>query len=82
MRRTLDAIRYLENAVVHAEWTEGVVLRYGTFYGRGPILHGRSRLARTLLAWRRQRSRTDGATVRQVEVNGQPGALVLDGDAG
>ncbi len=30
MRRTLDAIRYLERAVVDAE---GVVLRYGGFYG-------------------------------------------------
>jgi nucleoside-diphosphate-sugar epimerase len=35
MRTTLDAIRYLENAVTGAEWTEGVVLRYGGFYGPG-----------------------------------------------
>lgn len=33
MRRTLDAIRYLEQAVVGAEGLEGVVLRYGGFYG-------------------------------------------------
>jgi nucleoside-diphosphate-sugar epimerase len=38
MRRTLDAIRYLEAAVVDAEWTEGVVLRYGGFYGPGTSL--------------------------------------------
>jgi nucleoside-diphosphate-sugar epimerase len=33
MRRTLDAIRYLERAVAGAEGLEGVVLRYGGFYG-------------------------------------------------
>jgi nucleoside-diphosphate-sugar epimerase len=32
-RRTLDAIRYLENAVTSAREVEGIVLRYGTFYG-------------------------------------------------
>jgi len=35
MREALDAIRYLEKAVVGAEWTEGIVLRYGAFYGPG-----------------------------------------------
>lgn len=35
MRETLQAIRYLEAAVLGAEWTEGVVLRYGAFYGPG-----------------------------------------------
>jgi nucleoside-diphosphate-sugar epimerase len=38
MRRTFDAIRYLEDAVVHADWTEGIVLRYGGFYGPGTSL--------------------------------------------
>ncbi len=38
MRRTLDALRHLEAAVVGAEWTEGVVLRYGGFYGPGTSL--------------------------------------------
>jgi nucleoside-diphosphate-sugar epimerase len=33
MRDALDAIRYLEGAVTGATWTEGVVLRYGGFYG-------------------------------------------------
>jgi 2-alkyl-3-oxoalkanoate reductase len=32
-RRTLDAIRYLEGAVVGANHLAGVVLRYGAFYG-------------------------------------------------
>ena len=35
IRTTLDAIKYLEEAVMGAEWTEGVVLRYGGFYGPG-----------------------------------------------
>jgi nucleoside-diphosphate-sugar epimerase len=34
-RTTLEAIRYLEQAVTGAGWTEGVVLRYGGFYGPG-----------------------------------------------
>ena len=38
MRRTLDAIRYLEAAVTSADWTEGVVLRYGGLYGPGTSL--------------------------------------------
>lgn len=33
MRATLDAIRYLEDAVVTSAAPEGVVLRYGGFYG-------------------------------------------------
>jgi nucleoside-diphosphate-sugar epimerase len=38
MRRSHDAIRYLEQAVLGADWTEGVVLRYGGFYGPGTSL--------------------------------------------
>jgi nucleoside-diphosphate-sugar epimerase len=38
MRETFDAIRYLENAVLDASWTEGIVLRYGGFYGPGTSL--------------------------------------------
>ncbi len=34
-RESLDAVRYLEKAVVGARWTEGIVLRYGAFYGPG-----------------------------------------------
>src|ERR1700729_3439712 len=33
MRESLDAIRHLESAVTGADWTEGIVLRYGGFYG-------------------------------------------------
>jgi len=35
MRETHDAIRYLEEAVTSATWLEGIVLRYGGFYGPG-----------------------------------------------
>ena len=33
MRETLAAIHHLEDAVLGAEWTDGIVLRYGVFYG-------------------------------------------------
>src|SRR3954470_4144240 len=35
MRRSHAAIRHLEEAVTGAEWTEGIALRYGGFYGPG-----------------------------------------------
>ncbi len=35
MRNTLAAIRHMEEAVLGARWTEGIVLRYGAFYGPG-----------------------------------------------
>lgn len=37
-RGTLEAIRHLERAVTGAEWTTGIVLRYGGFYGPGTSL--------------------------------------------
>jgi RNA polymerase sigma-70 factor (TIGR02957 family) len=43
-------------------------------------LHGSRRVARTLGAWLRQGARIAGAGIREVEVNGQPGALLLAGD--
>jgi nucleoside-diphosphate-sugar epimerase len=38
MRAAFEAIRYLEETVTGADWTEGVVLRYGGFYGPGTSL--------------------------------------------
>jgi nucleoside-diphosphate-sugar epimerase len=35
MRALMAAIRHLEQAVLGAGWTEGIVLRYGAFYGPG-----------------------------------------------
>jgi nucleoside-diphosphate-sugar epimerase len=38
LRTTLEAIRHLEDVVTGARWTEGIVLRYGGFYGPGTSL--------------------------------------------
>jgi nucleoside-diphosphate-sugar epimerase len=38
MHETAAAIRHLEEAVLGADWTEGIVLRYGAFYGPGTSL--------------------------------------------
>jgi nucleoside-diphosphate-sugar epimerase len=35
VRTTLEAIKYLEQAVTGADWTQGIALRYGGFYGPG-----------------------------------------------
>ena len=35
MRESLAALRHVESAVLAAPWTEGIVLRYGAFYGPG-----------------------------------------------
>ncbi len=42
-------------------------------------LHGRNRVARTLINWFRLANRLPEVSVRPVEVNGGPGALYLDG---
>jgi nucleoside-diphosphate-sugar epimerase len=49
VRSTTDAIRYLERAVVGAEWTEGIALRYGGFYGPGTGLSADSEMAGLIL---------------------------------
>jgi RNA polymerase sigma-70 factor (TIGR02957 family) len=41
-------------------------------------LHGRNRVARTLINWSKVGLRTPGVSLRPVEVNGGPGALYLD----
>ena len=38
MRRTLDAIRHLERSVLDAPGIDGLVLRYGSFYGPGTAI--------------------------------------------
>jgi nucleoside-diphosphate-sugar epimerase len=35
MASMISAVKHLEKAVLDADWTEGVVLRYGAFYGPG-----------------------------------------------
>jgi hypothetical protein len=41
-------------------------------------LRGRTRVARTLINWGRRIARAPGVSLRPVEVNGGPGALLLD----
>lgn len=57
---------------------------YGDGGGKVPalarVLRGRDRVKRTLANWGRQRRRLPGVTMQRVEVNGQPGALVLDAE--
>ena len=38
MRAIVAALRHLEKAVLGAAWTEGIVLRYGAFYGPGTAM--------------------------------------------
>lgn len=38
MRPNVEALRHLEDAVLGAQWTEGIALRYGWFYGPGTSL--------------------------------------------
>jgi RNA polymerase sigma-70 factor (ECF subfamily) len=84
-RRFFAAAEQGDLGALEALLAHDVVL-HGDGGGKVPALarslHGRSRVARTLLAWTRQGARIPGAAIRQVEVNGQPGALLLDGDGG
>jgi RNA polymerase sigma-70 factor (TIGR02957 family) len=68
---------------LEAMLAEDVVLA-GDGGGKVPALaralHGARRVARTLATWGRQARRFGGATLRRVEVNGQPGAIVLDSE--
>jgi RNA polymerase sigma-70 factor (TIGR02957 family) len=69
-------------AELEALLAEDVVL-HGDGGGKAPSLrravYGRDRIARTVCAWLRQARRLAGAQLRRVEINVQPGALVLDG---
>jgi RNA polymerase sigma-70 factor (ECF subfamily) len=62
---------------------QDVVLR-GDGGGKAPAIaraiHGRARVARTLIAGLRAGSRVGGFTLRREEVNGQPGALFFTHD--
>jgi RNA polymerase sigma-70 factor (TIGR02957 family) len=60
------------------------VVLHGDGGGKVPALarplHGRTRVARTLVAWMRAAVRFGGVSLRPVEVNGQPGAMSFDPD--
>jgi RNA polymerase sigma-70 factor (TIGR02957 family) len=82
-RRFFEAAREGDLAALEALLADDVVL-HGDGGGKVPALaralHGSRRVARTLRAWFRQGAQMPGAAMRQVEVNGQPGALLLAGD--
>src|SRR5688500_3660895 len=54
LRAMLDAIRHLEEAVTGAGWLEGVVLRYGGFYGPGTTLSADPAAAHSAAVRKRQ----------------------------
>lgn len=80
-RRFFAAAQDGDLAALESLLAHDVVL-HGDGGGRVPALarslHGRARVARTLRAWARTRDRVPGIAVRRVEINGQPGALMLD----
>jgi RNA polymerase sigma-70 factor (TIGR02957 family) len=82
-RRFFAAVREGDVGALESLLAKDVVLQ-GDGGGKAPALaralHGSRRVARTLGAWIRVGARLAGAELREVEVNGQPGALVLTGD--
>ena len=60
------------------------VVLHGDGGGKAPALaralHGRARVMRTMKAWVRLGPRFGGFSLRREQVNGQPGALVLDSE--
>jgi RNA polymerase sigma-70 factor (TIGR02957 family) len=82
-RRFFSAAQEGELEALEALLAEDVML-HGDGGGKVPALahalEGRRRVARTLIAWIRYVERiAPGSTIRPTEVNGQPGALLLDG---
>jgi RNA polymerase sigma-70 factor (TIGR02957 family) len=82
-RRFFAAAREGDMQGLESLLAEDVVL-HGDGGGKVPALaralFGAQRVARTLGAWFRQGARMPGASLREVDVNGQPGALMVTGD--
>ena len=82
-RRFFAAATQGDLAGLEALLSHDVVLT-GDGGGKVPALGhpvaGRTRVAQTLMSWIRLGSRVPGASMREVEVNGMPGALLLDGE--
>jgi RNA polymerase sigma-70 factor (TIGR02957 family) len=82
-RRFFAAARDGDLAGLEALLAHDVVLT-GDGGGKVPALaralQGRNRVARALVNWTRLAARIPGASLREVEVNGMPGGLMLDGD--
>jgi RNA polymerase sigma-70 factor (ECF subfamily) len=82
-RRFFAATQEGDLESLEAMLAHDVVLQ-GDGGGKAPALaralHGRSRVARTLVAWSRAGARIPGVSFRLAEVNGQPGAVIRDGE--
>jgi RNA polymerase sigma-70 factor (TIGR02957 family) len=82
-RRFFAAVQDGDLAGLESLLAHDVVLT-GDGGGKAPALaralRGRERVARALLNWMRVGARIPGASIRPVEVNGMPGALLLDGE--
>lgn len=81
-RSFLAAARDGDLGALEAMLADDVVLT-GDGGGKVPALarslHGRLRVARTLLNWVKLGTRIPGASIQPAQVNGGPGALLLDG---
>jgi RNA polymerase sigma-70 factor (TIGR02957 family) len=81
--RFIAAVEEGDVKSLEAMLAEDVVLA-GDGGGKAPALaralHGARRVARLLSTWKRQSDRFGGLNIRRVEVNGQPGAIVLDSE--
>jgi RNA polymerase sigma-70 factor (ECF subfamily) len=82
-RRFLAAAQDGDLAGLEALLANDVVLT-GDGGGKVPALaralRGRAHVARTMVAWLKLAPRVPGGSIRMVEVNAGPGALLLDGD--
>jgi RNA polymerase sigma-70 factor (TIGR02957 family) len=82
-RRFLAAAQDGDLGALEALLAHDVVL-HGDGGGKAPALarplHGRARVARTLVAWMRAAVRFGGVSLRPVDVNGQPGAMSFDSE--
>jgi RNA polymerase sigma-70 factor (ECF subfamily) len=82
-RRFFAAARNGDLAELEALLANDVVLT-GDGGGKVPALarslQGRGRVARTLRNWIRVGARIPGATIEPAELNGAPGALIVDGE--
>lgn len=79
--RFVSAVEHGDLASLEALLADDVAL-HGDGGGRVPALarplHGRERVARTLLAWNRQTISLGRASLRPTLVNGEPGVVALD----